>query len=158
MQRPPEQPQTVHEVLARSYLWFLILCSAGLFFDLFFPLYISLPHAQTLGTILLVGAPVLILWAQSASYRFAQERERRASVTEAMFMYGPYKFLRNPTHIGLTLLIWGYAFVTSSELLFITTLAATLISNWYFRKHEVLLEEKYGEPYRRYRASVNTFM
>lgn len=156
--RTEKTPQTVHEVLARSYLWFLMLCSAGLFFDLFFPLRISLPYAETAGIGLLVAAPILMLWAQSASHRFAKEREQGSAITEAMFKYGPYTFLRNPTHVGLTLLIWGYALITSSELLFITTLAATLISNWYFRKHETILEEKYGEPYRQYRASVKTFM
>ncbi len=154
----PQSPKTVHEVLANSYLSFLILCSAGLFFDLFFPLRIELPRAEIVGIILLLLAPLLILWAQVSSNRFANERATGTPLTQGMFRYGPYRYFRNPTHIGLTLLIWGYAFATASEMLFVTTLVATLISNWYFRKHEKILEEKYGEPYKQYRASVPTIM
>lgn len=151
-------PKTVHEVLANSYLSFLILCSTGLFFDLFFPLRIQLPNAEIVGVTFLIAGPLLMLWAQTASNYFAKERTAGTPITETTFHYGPYHYVRNPTHIGLTLLIWGYAFAAGSEMLFVTTLLATLISNWYFRKHERILEEKYGEPYKRYRASVPTLM
>ncbi len=148
----------VHEVLAQSYLSFLVLCILGLFFDTFFPMKIHLSFAVPLGITFFALGPLLMFWAQYASRHFARTRESGVAITQSLFRFGPYKYLRNPTHIGLSLLVWGYALISSSSMLFVTTFLATLVSNYFFRKHEQLLVQKYGEAYKQYRAAVPLIM
>ena len=150
--------QTVHEVLAMSYVSFLILCSIGIFLDTLFPLSFYLPYRDLYAFMCLVIGPAIIIWAQYASHRFHKRLESGASLQIADFMLGPYRFVRNPTHIGIIILVAGYSLVASSVILFGATLIAVLISNQYFRRHEKILDQTYGDPYRRYRTRVPLIM
>ena len=146
---------SVHVVLAESYLTYFILCSIGLFLEVFFPMNIYVPHATLFAVICFAVGPLLILWAQYTSKRFEIIKKQTG---EPQFNKGPYKYLRNPTQFGLVILVGGYALVTSASTLFIATGIAYLISNIFFKKHEAILESKYGEPYKEYKSSVPKIM
>lgn len=154
----PEKNISVHEVLARSYMSYLLFGALGLVLDLIMPWKLSLAGLLPLAIFCLVVGPVIIFWAQASSRRFARLRTTGAPLRKEFFCIGPYRFLRNPTHLGLMLLIMGYAMASASLALFLASFIATLVSNWYFRKHEAVLEGVYGAPYREYRASVPTIM
>lgn len=146
---------SVHVVLAHSYLTYFILCSVGLFLETFFPLTIPVPQSATLAVICFLVGPLLILWAQLTSYKYQIVRKETG---QSQFNLGPYKYMRNPTHLGLLILVGGYTLVSQAAMLFIVTGLAYLISNVFFRKYEVLLEHKHGENYKSYRSSVRKIM
>ncbi len=149
-----EKP-SVHVVLAQSYLAYFVLCLFGLFFDIFFPVTIYIPHSTVFAVICFAVGPLLILWAQYTSHRFEIIKKK---VGEPQFNRGPYRYLRNPTQLGLVILVGGYALVSQAGTLFIATGLAYLISNIFFRKHEAILESKYGEPYQLYKQAVRKIM
>jgi protein-S-isoprenylcysteine O-methyltransferase Ste14 len=78
--------------------------------------------------------------------------------SQSQFSSGPYRYLRNPTHLGLLILVGGYTLVSQSAMLFVVTGAAYLISNIFFRKYEVLLEHMHGDIYKSYKSSVRKIM
>lgn len=145
-----EQP-SVHKVLAKSYLTYFLFCSFGLFLSVFFPIRFFVPQAVVLAKICFLIGPVLIVWAQITSHKFEKVKQQTG---ELRFKCGPYQYLRNPTQLGLVVLVLGYAFITQTAMLFVTTGVAYIISNVFFRKHESILESKYGAPYKEYKSSV----
>lgn len=146
---------SVHVVLAQSYLAYFILCSLGLFLDVFFPITLLVPHSTPFAVVCFAVGPLLILWAQYTSHHFELIKKQTG---QPQFNRGPYKYLRNPTQLGLLILVAGYALVSQSGTLFVATGLAYLISNIFFRKHEAILESKYGQPYQIYKSSVRKIM
>jgi protein-S-isoprenylcysteine O-methyltransferase Ste14 len=147
--------KSVHRTLAKSYLVYFILCSLGLFLGVFFPMQFFIPHSQTFAVIGFILGPVLIIWAQTTSHRFELTKQQTGTL---VFNRGPYRFLRNPTQFGLVMLVAGYAFASHTAILFVITALAYVISNVFFRKHEQILESRYGEPYKSYKSSVPKIM
>jgi protein-S-isoprenylcysteine O-methyltransferase Ste14 len=146
---------SVHVVLAKSYLTYFLLCSFGLFLETFFPLTIPVPQSVTLAVICFAVGPLLILWAQITSHRYHLVRKETDQIR---FDFGPYRFLRNPTHLGLLILVGGYTLVTQAAMLFVVTGVAYIISNIFFRKYEILLENTHGDIYKTYKSSVRKIM
>lgn len=145
------QTQSVHKVLAKSYLAYYMLCTIGLCLSAFFPISFFVPQGALLAKVCFFVGPSLIVWAQITSGKF---EKIKLLTGELRFKCGPYRFLRNPTQLGLVILVLGYSFATQTAMLFITTGVAYLISNIFFRRHELLLELKYGTPYKEYKSSV----
>ncbi len=146
---------SVHVVLAQSYLTYFLLCSFGLFLETFFPLTIPVPQSVNLAVICFAVGPLLILWAQITSHRYHLARKETDQVR---FDFGPYRFLRNPTHLGLLILVGGYTLVTQAAMLFVVTGVAYIVSNIFFRKYEILLENTHGDTYKTYKSSVRKIM
>ncbi|MDQ5931166.1 MAG: hypothetical protein QG674_332 [Patescibacteria group bacterium] len=147
--------KSVHRTLAKSYLGYFLLCSLGLFLGIFFPMQFYIPHSQTFAILGFVLGPVLIIWAQTTSHRFEITKQQTGQL---VFNRGPYRFLRNPTQLGLVMLVAGYAFASHTAILFVSVGVAYIISNIFFKKHEQILESRYGEPYKEYRSSVPKIM
>lgn len=147
--------QSVHKVLAQSYLAYFVLCLLGLFLGLFFPMQFFVPNSWLFAVLCFGIGPALIIWAQLTSRRFEVVKEETG---QAQFNRGPYRYLRNPTQLGLVVLVAGYAFASGTAILFVTAGGAYLISNIFFRKHESILESRYGEPYKEYKKSVPKIM
>lgn len=150
-----QRTPSVHRVLATSYLNYFILCSFGLFLGIFFPLHFSVPHAMLFGSICFGAGPLLMIWAQYTSHRFEMIKQKTG---ELHFNRGPYRYLRNPTQLGLVILVLGYACVTGTAILFVTTGVAYIISNFFFKKHEAILESRYGDAYTTYKTSVKKIL
>jgi len=146
---------SVHRVLATSYLTYFMLCSVGLFLGIFFPLHFSVPHALFFAVVCFAAGPTLMIWAQYTSHRFEIVKQQTG---ELHFNRGPYRYLRNPTQLGLVILVLGYAFATGTALLFVTTGVAYIISNVFFKKHEAILESRYGDSYKAYKSSVRKIL
>lgn len=143
---------SVHKVLATSYITYFMFCSLGLFLSIFFPIKFSIPNQALFGIISFGLGPLLIFWAQYTSYRFEIIKKQTGQI---VFAKGPYRYFRNPTQIGLLFLVLGYAFVTKTLMLFIATFVSYLVSNFFFKKHEQILEDRYGEDYLKYKQKVN---
>ena len=150
-----QQPPSVHRVLANSYITYLLFCTFGLFGDIFFPVRLTVPEGKTLAIIFLIVGPLFIAWAQYTSYRFEKVKEQTGS---PQFLRGPYRHFRNPTQIGLLFLVAGYALATGAIMLFLATVLAYVTSNIFFRKHEAILEHRYGDTYTQYKKSVDKIL
>ena len=148
----PVKRAEVHFVLAHSYTVYFFGFIFAVLFDTIFPMDIlSLPFFAYLGLTLILLAPALILWAQGSSKKLRQKRD----FVESDFRRGPYAFSRNPTHLGLALMLAGFGLLMNSFFVVVISLAAFAATKIFFlKKEEKLLAERYGEPYLAYKSRV----
>lgn len=146
--------ETIHEILAKSYLSYFLASLFALFLDSFISISIHIPHARMIAIICLVVGPLLMLWAQYTS----RHCEQAGHPKEHYFFHGPYRIVRNPTHLGILILVLGYTVISSSVIFFGVTLIGYTISNIFFNRYEAALEEKYGDLYKRYRSTVRKLL
>lgn len=139
--------QTIHHVLAKSYLSHFVASMVGLLIDAFLAVPFDVPYAKTVSIVFLGLGPLLILWAQVTSWHC--EKHKHSAM---YYMHGPYRFVRNPTHLGILILVAGYTLVSGSLVFFATTLLGFLISNIFFRKYEAINHARFGEHYKQYKA------
>jgi protein-S-isoprenylcysteine O-methyltransferase Ste14 len=105
---------------------------------------------------ILLGS-MLIYWAQSTSSSTKNEMEKEGVVRD--FARGPYKYSRNPTHIGLAIMTLGLGLLINSLFSVVLTVIASLITKFIFvKEEELLLEKKYGQTYCDYKKKVNTWV
>jgi protein-S-isoprenylcysteine O-methyltransferase Ste14 len=93
--------------------------------------------------------PLLMLWAQYTSWQC-----HRAGHAHEHFRHGPYRLVRNPTHLGILILVTGYTLISGSLVFFGTTLLGFLFSNVFFKKYEGVNRESLGEAYEDYVAQT----
>ncbi len=75
------------------------------------------------------------------------------------FDTGPYKFSRNPTHIGLLFATLGFALVSGSVFTIVCIVIVFFITKLFFlKKEERLLEEEYGLSYCEYKDKVKGWL
>jgi protein-S-isoprenylcysteine O-methyltransferase Ste14 len=146
---------TAHHLLAISYMAYFICIAGGIGLSVFFPLHMHIPAANIFAFVCFVSGPLLILWAQYSSFAFEKHKKQHGTIS---FSFGPYKFLRNPTQIGLGALIIGYVFILQSATVFAAVLLSYLIGNYFYKKHETLLEQKYGKNYKEYKMHVDKIL
>ncbi|MEI6659808.1 MAG: isoprenylcysteine carboxylmethyltransferase family protein [bacterium] len=148
----------VHFILSHSYTLFLLAVILGVVMDSLtsIALYQQVLF-QYIGLFMLLTGPMLIYWAQytSSCSKTKMEKEK----TERDFEAGPYKYTRNPTHLGLAVMTLGLAFIINSFFSVIFIIIASVISKLIFLpKEEAVLEARYGQPYRDYKKRVNTWV
>jgi protein-S-isoprenylcysteine O-methyltransferase Ste14 len=140
----------VQATLARSYLMYFITSVLGLFADSFFNVTFSSPMATYSAIVCWIAGPLLIVWAQYTSKKFSAESHEDG---DAYYNHGPYKFMRNPTHLGLLILVTGYTLASGSIIFFLVTMIGYLISNIFFKKYESMLEV-FSSEYGSYKNKV----
>jgi protein-S-isoprenylcysteine O-methyltransferase Ste14 len=62
--------------------------------------------------------------------------------------------MRNPTQIGILILVTGYTAVSGSIVFLTATLLGYLVSNVFFKKYESILHREYGAEYTQYKDNV----
>ena len=109
------------------------------------------------GLLLLFLSSALIIWAQKSIAKF-RINESDPSTTRT-FRFGPYRFSRNPTYLGLALLTLGFSLVMNSLLMLLGTIIAFhIVSIFIVRREEVLLHKKYGDEYVSYKSRVRPWV
>ena len=148
----------VHFVLSHSYFMFLGAVIFGIVFDMISGFRIFQSEIYSYGGIaMIILGSVLVYWAQSSSRHTHIEMKKKN--TERNFEHGPYKYSRNPTHIGLTVMTLGLGFVLNSFFSIIFVITASVITKFIFlREEEALLEKRYGKPYLEYKKKVGTWV
>lgn len=112
----------------------------GLFADTMFHFDIDIPFAEYIAVLFFGIGPALVIWAQYTSKKHTP-----------YFNYGPYKFLRNPTHLGLLILVTGFSLISASIIFFIITLLGYILSSYFFQKYEVVLHSENNNEYSEYK-------
>lgn len=147
----------VHAILSHSYVIFFLAVIIGVIFHLFYPITIF-PRAASpyIGLVLILVGSSIIYWAQSSSSKLKVQVAERI---EYDFERGPYKYSRNPTHIGLTIMILGLSVLINSFFTFLFVAITSIITKVIFlRAEEKILEQKYGQPYRDYKKKVGSWI
>jgi len=149
---------TVHFILVHSYLIFLFAVILGVLFDTFLTEKIfSHGVYRITGFVMLIISSIIIYWAQSVSANYKERMEK--SESRSHFEFGPYRYLRSPTHFGLFIMTLGLGLIINSLFSVIFTIVAYLITKLFFlKKEEMLLEKKYGETYINYKKKVKNWI
>jgi protein-S-isoprenylcysteine O-methyltransferase Ste14 len=146
----------VHYVLSHSYLMFFIAVMLGMILDYFFPIQIIPREYSLVGIMFMVFGSLLVYWAQSTSRASKVEME---TLGTREFARGPYKYSRNPTHIGLAIVTLGFGIIMQSFfIILLLVIVYTLSKLVYLRKQEKILEAKYGETYTTYKKKVRSWL
>ncbi len=147
----------IHLILSHSYTVFLFAVVLGVIFDIIFPIEFFEGYLyQYIGFIMIILGSGLIYWAQSTSSSTRREMDKKK--TERQFDCGPYKYSRNPTSIGLTIMTLGLAFLINSLFSVIFVIIASFIKIIFIKKEEDILEKKYGQAYCDYKKKVKTWI
>jgi len=141
----------VHRVLAESYSLYMLNLILGLILSAVWPLKVFQNSTFVdFSAFIIFFSSVLILWAQKSS-----EKLKTENLTKKSFMNGPYRYTRNPTNLGLFLLIVSFGMLVNSFFVVLFALIAFFVSRLFFiKKEEQLLEKKYGAPYLEYKKTV----
>lgn len=141
----------VHHILVHSYTMYFVLFLIGVALDVIFRFQIFSSLVFTwIGVIFLIFSTFLIIWAQKTSRHLKKE-----NMSKETFRQGPYRYTRNPTHLGLVMLIFGFGIIANAIFIILTTLISFLINKFVFlKKEESVLAEKFGAPYLEYKKSV----
>jgi len=144
----------IHFILSHSYIVYLFAVIFGVVFDLIFPLEIFINGGyKYTGLWLIILGSLVVYWAQSTSVRIRKTKTQKGEHPD--FHYGPYKYLRSPTHFGLFIMILGLAVIIESPFSILFAFFAQIIIKVFFlRKKEKLLKEKYREAYIKHKGNT----
>ncbi|PSB18939.1 isoprenylcysteine carboxylmethyltransferase family protein [Phormidesmis priestleyi ULC007] len=110
------------------------------------------------GVVLLVGAALIAISAFRAMRR-AQTAVDPSCPTTAIVSDGAFSFSRNPIYLSLTMLYVGIALLFNAfwALLLLLPLIV-VVQNGVIKREEHYLEQKFGDEYLRYKASVRRWV
>ena len=150
-------------------LWLLIIIFFILFssisigltllFNLPWSLPIPLPWGIIIGLILLgVGFYIVIQALKALSVRRAFGKEiYQTKVKSNLITQGIYTHVRNPLYLGVTIQLFGWAFLLLFTFLFIMPFFFMLLFFLVARWEEKELSERFGEEYLTYKKAVPRF-
>lgn len=133
----------------------VITLVAGIALDWWRPLefWQAVWQRQAFGWILLLPGILLALWAATAFKQMDFEKPT------AIITSGPYAFSRNPMYVAWTLIYLAITLLVNTWWLIILLPVSLLIMHFYdVRSEERLLEQKFGDDYRHYRARVRRYL
>lgn len=150
--------KVVHLLLIHGYLIFFLAVILGFVVDLFIDVKLFQNHIYSqLGIILIMIGTTFIYWAQTASGNAGKIKNDESSVEG--FRYGPYKYFRHPTYLGLFMMTLGLGLILNSLFAVIFVIIAFIIIKFFFiKKEEKILEIKYKEVYSEYKKKVKNWL
>lgn len=141
--------EKIQTVLTRSYLAYFLFTLFGLLLDNIVGFSVMIPYASVIAIGCFIVGALLVLWAQNTTALVYTGTEKTK-----FFGNGPYRFLRNPTHLGMVLLVTGYTAISGSVVFLAITALGYLISSIFFQEYESLLIEHFGDDYKKYQRDV----
>ncbi len=148
----------VHILLSHSYATFFFAVVFGVVCDIIFSVRIfnGVVYEYT-GIVLLVLGSILVYWSQSTTRHLGKSASSNRDVN--FFLHGPYKYIRNPTNLGLTVTIIGLGLLINSLFSIIFILITYIISKIFFiKKQDAILEERYGQAFLDYKKTVKDWI
>ena len=140
-------------------IWFLlsIILMVGLHFwlpvkQLFFPPIIYL------GIVAIAGGIIVLL---SCAYLFRQKNTAIKPFQESSYLLreGVFNYSRNPIYLSMIAVLTGlWLYLGSLTPVFVIPVFAWLIQELFIKEEERMLEAKFGEDYREYKATVRRWI
>ena len=131
----------------------------GRFLPLFPGVILPTPERYWLGGLICVAAVLgLVVWPARQFQRSGQD-PKPWTPTPEIVVSGAYQFTRNPMYLGMLVFCLGFAVILSDAwIVILTPVCGWLIYYTAIRHEEVYLEEKFGESYRAYKATVRRWI
>lgn len=148
----------IHILLFHSYSIYLLAIILGIIFDIRYPLSLfNSPTYQSMGFLIIIFGSIIIYWAQSSTNSDKKNLNKERNTN--FFFRGPYKYTRNPTNLGLTIMSLGLAFVMNSFFSIVFVLISYIIARLFFiKKQDQILKEKYGDVFEEYKKQVKDWL
>ncbi|MFD4422028.1 methyltransferase family protein [Agromyces sp. NPDC058484] len=113
------------------------------------------PFAAAAGLVLLLAASALGLWSAASMSSKGAGTPLPTAMPNRLVVAGPYRFVRNPMAIAGITQGFAVGLILSSWLVVAYAIAGSLLWNFVVRPlEEADLEARFGDEFRRYRASV----
>jgi protein-S-isoprenylcysteine O-methyltransferase Ste14 len=146
-------------VIAPPPLIALAAVVLGLVLDRIFPAYVlSVLLTQVERFVvggILMAAGIGLIFAANLAFRARGTPPEPWKPVVALVTDGIFGWMRNPMYVGGTLFLAGLSIaLASSWMLVMTILSAFILHFGVVKREERYLAAKFGEPYRRYMASV----
>lgn len=146
----------IHFILSHSYMLFFVAIILGIITDQFVHISIIPQSYGDFGFLLMLLGSIVIYWAQKTSGKTKKQLE---DTGERKFDCGPYKYSRNPTHIGLGIMTFGFSLVMQSTFILLYLVIVYTVSKLIFLPaEEKILCSKYGAAYCEYQKKVNSWL
>ncbi len=148
----------VNTIMSFGTLIYLAAIFFGGLFHFFYPTEVtSDPSVVNVGLALILLATGIIFWAAASARKLVRDMALSASVE--VFKTGAYGYTRNPTYLGLFLLIIGFGFLANSLPIIIAAIIAFIFIRFTtLKKEEQALEDKFGEVYRQYKSEIRRWL
>ena len=148
----------LHILFFHIYIMFFFAIILGVIFDLIFSYKIfNGVTYQYLGLLMITLGTMLIYWAQRTTSSSKNDINKERDLS--FFYRGPYKYTRNPTNFGLTIMSLGLGFLINSFFSVIFILIIHIISKFILiKKQDKILKERYGEVYSDYLKKVKDWL
>ncbi len=138
---------------------FLVFLLAGIAINRFWPWAFV-----TSGLRFPIGVPIVFLSFALFGLVLREFSKAESSVdhrkpTRELITSGPFRYSRNPIYVSMVMLSLGIAvLVNNFWIVLMTVPAAVAVHFLVIHKEEAFLAEKFGDEYRRYRASVRRWV
>jgi protein-S-isoprenylcysteine O-methyltransferase Ste14 len=148
----------IHIILFNTYMLFLGSVVLGVIFDQIFTFdFFTGNIFEYLGIGMIIWGSIIVYWAQSTTSQSKNEINKERDTN--FFFRGPYKYTRNPTNLGLTVMSLGLGFVINSLFSIIFIVITYLISRFIFiKKQDMILAERYGDVFIEYKKRVKDWL
>ena len=112
-----------------------------------------------LGALAIAAAVALIAWAIGLFRRIGTTHDVRESPTR-LVTTGPYRFTRNPMYVGLTTILLGIGLLVGTWpfLVLPPALFVLVVSAFFIRREERILERAFGDEYDAFRRRVRRWL
>ncbi|MEI7689068.1 MAG: isoprenylcysteine carboxylmethyltransferase family protein [Candidatus Nomurabacteria bacterium] len=148
----------IHVLLYHSYVVFLLAIVLGIISDAIFTFgKFQGSIYQIIGLLMIIIGTFIVFWAQkTTSYKKIEAQKDRDT---NFFIKGPYRYTRNPTNFGLSLMSLGLGFIIGSLFSIIFVVITYFISKLIFiKRQDSILEERYGEVFNDYKKKVKNWL
>ena len=108
-----------------------------------------------IGLFLMIWANYALLYIGKISLRNREPMQRPSNLV----LTGPYRYSRNPLYFGGLLGLLGLVIVWSSVVTaFLTLLACLIVRYGFIKREEIILEEEFGDEYRKFKKRVRRWI
>lgn len=148
----------INRLLLHSYATFLLAVILGVIFDMIFHIDIfSSKLYQYIGLGMIIFGTIAVYWSQSTTSKLKKADEQTKNTN--FFLHGPYKYTRNPSNLGLTLMSLGLGLLINSFFSVVFIVITYLVSRLFFiKKQDSILEKRYGNDFLDYKKKVKNWL
>jgi len=149
--------EKMNKILPPTYFLGDIMLAVGLHFLLPWKKLIF-PPWNLIALAPLAGGIVLNVLADR-SFKRHETTVKPFERSRALVTDGAFRFTRNPMYLGMVLILAGVVGLLGSVTPWITVIGLVLFFDWVFIKpEEEMLEETFGDEFRKYRAHVRRWI
>ena len=117
------------------------------------------PARYWIGGLIALAAVLVLVIAPFRQFQRSGQDPKPWMPTPEIVVAGAYRFTRNPMYLGMIVFCIGFAIILSDVwILILTPVCGWLIFHTAIRHEEAYLEEKFGEAYRAYKATVRRWI